>query len=61
MRKYKNFFNLRARKFDFPKCKKKFFEKNIITFFREDFFLFFELGKFPPKFFNLGAKKFPFF
>ena len=39
-RKYKEFFNLEARKFYFPKYK---------TFFQSGFFVLFELGKLLPE------------
>ena len=41
------FFDLRARKFYFPKCKKNvFYWKNIRNFFRVDFFFFFYFFEF---------------
>ena len=45
LRKYKNFFNLRVRRFHFPKYKKILKKYMYIrTFFRVDFFYFFSLG-----------------
>ena len=46
--KYKKFFKFEERKFHFPKCKKKFLEKDK-KFIRVDFFFFFF-------FLNLGLK-----
>ena len=41
MRKYKNVFNIRAGKFNFPKYKKNFFLRTYKKFFKSGLFLFF--------------------
>ena len=44
IRKYNKFFNLRARKFHFPKYKKNFFLRKYKNFFRVGCFYFLSLG-----------------